>query len=1106
MLDTPEAVVEALRENHDRPHGLHRTVTAEEIVDAAELLDEPGTLVTALLELMSSYEFTGEHRKSPVVFARLLKLLDTVPDTFSPWESHQVFWRFKWVATSLLQVPDVPLAAVNGWIDTMRDRYTAAGHGMQPVAAMRYHVAHHTGTGRADAYDLWATRTRTDLSDCEACEIRHLAEYQVASGDDARALETWGPVLGGDTGCTEEPQLSRARALLPLLRAGRADEARSHHLSGYRQVRGNTGTQDAVGLHLEFCALSRNEGRGLEILAENRPLFEATGAPLAHLEFLTGAGVLLTRLVEDGHAGTVVAGPPGRDWTAGTLLAHTRTEADRLAAAFDARNATGTVGDRRRTRLAQRPLLDEPLPLGLRTKATRPAASAPAPAAGAQALAVTPTAGADLSQDLATLVREARRLAAAGHPGENRLWDRIEERLADGGVAHDEELGPQDLLAAELADQRAYRLTREDRDEESATELKRAAALYEGLGMPWHAVNARSRALAWPTAPEDADREANRAALDAVLAEAERLRTSAPLTAETEPEYLALRYAAAFAAYQDALRDLPETEGTAAERFQERARTLRAEAERLSAPHHVANALQLTADLAGRGGDTEAAEELLRAALDAVDASARPWRGSRPRALLAQFLLAKGEPEEAAELLHRALADAARYDDTDFAQAPVYSLLGHAASHTGDLVAAVRHLSEAAALFDQDGEPVEAIGVRLQLADVLGRGGRPEDAVAVLESLLADDAQSPDNERAFAQARLSLARGLRDLGEYLPAAEEFLRLADTVAAWEDDRLVQTLVAAEAAVTLAVADRWEAAHTAYERAVAAHAEGPNPSLIVSMMCQFARLTVQAQEAEGLEAALAHLARADAVRAAVPQDAEDFTHWYERGAVHYRRACVLAETERFEEALPEAEAAIAAHEEGGEEGEVPRAEAVRMAALIGARASASSSRRRPGSPPPLPAAATPVTRRPPRSWKPSARTTCAAVPDDEPLQGSGPSRSRPPRAGRDGVLGRSGSASGAVEHDAEHEDQAEDEEVVSEDFVEAEGVGHGGSAGAGQEERGHDARGGGEDGRQGLLEEAADGLLVVLVGEQPDVEGELPPLHVRGDAVGSPGDAP
>lgn len=934
MLDTPEAVVEALRENNDRPHGLQRTITAEEIVEAAESIgepDKPDVLVTALLELMEAYEHTGEHRKSPVVFARVLGLWDTAPHAFSQWEAHQVFWRFKWVTTSLLQVPDMPLATIHGWIDRMRTRYEDAGHGMQPVAAMRYHVAYHTGEGLTDAYDLWATRPRTELSDCEACETRHLAVHRVTSGDDAGALDIWQPVLGGGVSCTEEPQMSQARALLPLLRAGRTDEARSHHLTGYRLVRGNTGMQDEVGLHLEFCALSRNEGRGLEILAENRPLFEATGAPLARLGFLTGAEVLLARLAEDGHTDTAVAGPPGRNWTAGELLAHVRAEADELTTAFDARNATTTVGDARRMRLGRRPLLAEPLPLGLRTSLTRPvAANATATAAPVSSLA------ADVPQDFVALVREARRLGLAGHPGESRLWTRIEERLADGSATYDDELGPEELLRAELAEQRAFGLSKADRHEESTAELKRAAELYEGLGMRWHALSARARSLAWLSASDDADHEASRTDLDAVLAEAELLKAEAPLTppaSEVGMEYLTVLYAATFAAYQEAARNLPEPTVPAMERFEERAGTLRAEAERLSAPHHVANALQFAADLAARSGDPERAEEGLRAALAAVDASDRPWRGSRPRAVLAQLMLGKGEPAEAAELLHRALADAARYDDTDFAVAPTYALLGHAASHLDDVNGAVRHLSEAAARFDQDGAHEEATDVRLQLADVLARAGRQADAVAVMESVLAGDAAASGDERALAQARLTLARGLRDLGEYLPAAEEFLRLADAVAAWEDDdRRVLTLVAAEAAGALAMAQRWEAAATAYERAVAAHAEAPNPPLIIRMMCEFARLTLQARGPEGLDAALDHLTQADALLTAVPEDTDDFAVWYERGNVHYRRARVLAEAERFEQALAEAEAAVAAHEEGGEHGEVPRAEAVRIAALI------------------------------------------------------------------------------------------------------------------------------------------------------------------------------
>ncbi|MFF6792080.1 hypothetical protein ACFY9C_23780 [Streptomyces filamentosus] len=982
MLDTPEAVVEALRENHERPHGLPRTVIAEELVEAAEAFEQPDVLVTALLELMTAYEFTGEQRKSPVAFARILKLWDTAPDSFSPYEAHQVFWRFKWVTTSLLQVPDIPLTAIGGWIDQMRARYEAAGHGVQPVAAMRYHLAHHTGTGVADAYDLWATRPRTDLSDCEACETRHLAWHRVAEGDDAAALDAWRPVLTGEQGCSEEPQMSQARALLPLLRTGRTDEARSHHLTGYRKVRGNTGMQDEVGLHLEFCALSRNEGRGLEILAENRSLFEATGAPLDRLGFLTGAEVLLARLAGTGHEDTTVAGPPGRSWTAAELLAHVRAEAGPLAAAFDARNGTSAVGDRRRARLARGPLLDEPLPLGLRTAVAVARPETPAPASAAPAAART-----EVPEDFTALVREARRMGRDGHPGDSRLWDRIGERLAETTApdfeAYADELGPEELLRAELAEHRAQKLWLDDRHKASAAELAAAVEGYERLRMPWHALSARARALAWTTRPGardgedeesgeagsgtgDLDRAEVRAALDAVMGEREKLLAEVPfdgaplgdaeavfaadLRTERILAYLSVRYADTFAAYQELVEAAePDADADAdaapdaapdadpgldlAGRFQERAGTLLTEAERLGFPHQSANARQFRADVMGRGGDLAGAERELRAALQDLETAGRPWRRPRPRALLAQVLLARDEPQEAVDLLHGAIADAVAHDDASFALAPTYLLLGQASAHLGDFSGAVRHLSEAAARFDQAGDPGEATQARLRLADVLSRSGQPADAVAVLESALADDATAGVDERMLAQARLTFARGLRDLEEHLPAAREFLALADTVAGWpQEDRAVLTLVASEAATALATADHWEAADTAYERAVAAHAEAPNPPMIALMMREFARLTMRARGAEGTDAALAHLDRADAVLAALPADEDGFAVWYERGEIHYRRARVLAEADRYEEALPQAEAAVAAHEEGGPQGELARAEAVRVAALI------------------------------------------------------------------------------------------------------------------------------------------------------------------------------
>jgi tetratricopeptide (TPR) repeat protein len=940
--DTPDAVFAALRENNDRPYGRARTVRAEELVAAAEQFDDKGALVTALFELMSAYTYGGEQRKSPVAFARIMKMWDERPEDFSEWEEHQLYWRFKWVTTALLQLPEMPLAAIERWTGEMRERYAAAGHGMQPVYAMRYLVARHTGTATDEAYDLWTTRPRTDLSDCEACETRLRARHHEASGDDERALREWRPVLEGGQSCLEEPYVSMAYALLPLVRTGRTDEARSHHLAGYRFARGKPDMAEAIGLHLEFCALTRNEGRGLEILAENRAMFEATGTPLDLLGFLTGVEVLLARLAGQGHGTLAVSGPPGRSWTVDALLAHVRAEGARLAAAFDARNGSDAVGARRLARLARTPLLDTPLALGVR--AAGPALPAPAPAPGPVGAAAEPA-----PEDFGDLVRRARELSAIGRPDADGLWDLVERRAAEPGHVHDEALGPAELLAAELAERRAFAgFDRDDWGPARDTMLE-AAARYDAAGNPGRAASARARAAtALVAAAQQTDGAAHRA--DAGDGEPDTGRTAearAELAAELllaqrlsetgaiEPDrYLAILQCAAMVARHDLVDLLPEPPGEAVDAFETAVARLLAEAERLGSPSRASAARQYAAEVAARTGEFEAATAELDRALQLVEDAGQPWRTPRPLALLAQIKVQSGHAEEAVPLVHRALAAAARWPDASLSLGPFHALLGHACAHSGDLTGAVRHLSEAADRLDREDAPAHAAQVRLELADVLAEDGRAADAVAVLESVVLGGTAELD-PRLAAQIRLNLARGLASLGEQRAAAEEFLRLADEVAQWTDEQYTHTLVACEAAAALAKAGLWDAARTAYDRAVAGHAKAPRPAPVLGMMREFARQTMAAQEADGLADALGYLAHADEVIAAAA-DSPDVVVWYQRGATRYQRSRCHASAHAYQEALAEMERAISAYEDGGPAGEEPRAEAVRIAALLEANA--------------------------------------------------------------------------------------------------------------------------------------------------------------------------
>jgi tetratricopeptide (TPR) repeat protein len=920
MLETPDAVLEALRANDARPYGRERTVTAEELVEAAEQFDDDELLVTALHELLEAYEYDAEQRKKPVVFARLLKLWDTRPDAFDNWARYQVFWRFKWIAAALLSVPEVPLDAVRRWHTEMHDRYRAADHDLQPYYAQRYQLAAHLGADPDDAFDLWATRRRSRLSDCPACEVRARALHHLRAGDDARALEAWQPVLEGEHGCTEEPYSSHAYALLPLLRQGRTDDARSSHLVGYRWARGRSSAAALIGLHLEFCALSGNQARGLEILAENRDLFDQHGDPLARLEFLTGAEVLLARLAEGGHGDLAVSGPPGSSWTVDPLLAQVRVQAGELAARFDARNGTGAVGERRRERLVQLPLLAEPLALGVRAATVPPAAAVP----------VRPPVG-PVPEDFAGLVRRARELSEIAHPDADALWQLISERLAelsdadDGAV--DPALGTLTQLRAEAAVHRALdAVEREDRDQ-ARSELATAQALFEQSGRLGAALAARARACRLE-ADGEAGKPVDWTELDRLTSDIEALRLVDPSVEAMD--YLAVLQSRALAAHGELTAGLPDPSPETVERFEaELAAYQRASLDH-GFPHRVAATRCYRADAYARLDRFEEAEAEVGAALELLDDAERPWHTARPLGLLSQLKLRQGKVAEAVPLIHRTLAEAARWEDRSFPFGPTYAMLGHACEHTGDTAGAVRALSEAATRFDREQDATAAAETRLSLSDILRRTGRAADGVAVLETALMDADEGLD-ERLRAQIRLNLARGLAELHEHRDAAREYLRLADAVAGWEDQD-THTMVACEAAVTLAEAGSWEAAGTARQRALRSHGTAPRANQVVAMLVEFARLTMAAEGPDGLPAALDRLAEADTVREQGDADGTLVTPWHPTGAIHEGRARVYAMADHFEEALASAELAITAYETGGTQAEEARAEAVRLAALI------------------------------------------------------------------------------------------------------------------------------------------------------------------------------
>ncbi|GAA3393906.1 hypothetical protein [Streptomyces roseoviridis] len=885
-----DELYQALRENDQRPYGRARTITAEELVEAAEQFQETVPLVHALLELQDAYTYGAEPRKSPVVFARLLTLFDEQPDAFDERLRHQIFWRFKWVASALIALPEVPLTSLRQWLTEMRDRYEKAGLGLQPYYAQAYQLAAHVGEDTTLAYELWAGRTRTPLSDCEACETCRRARHHLVAGDDERALRAWEPVLAGQESCKEEPARSVSYALLPLLRTGRTEQAREMHLAGYRACRRDPSMSGEVSRHLEFCALTGNEARGLELLAENRGLFDEVDSPLSQLTFLTGVEVLLQRVELLGHGDLPAAGYAGRTWTVAGLRAEIRGRADDLAARFDARNGTTAHTDRRRTRLAQAPLLDA-LELTLRPRRLDETAPA-APVAAPPSRPAT-----EVPETLPELVLRARALEEQGHPDAQGCWARLRTLVTARDYSHpdDPAVGPLVRLRADLLDDEAGRAGEKERHAESADLYEEAAALYDDAGLPGHAALARACGLlagveaAAGDGPAGADgAEARAAALTAVHGRITRLQEETPgLAPYQEARLLRLRVTALALRLQTSV-----TEENVAAVLAE-VDLLHAFATRHDVIGQISGALRMRASTYAISGDLPAALTETDALLDRLRTHGPAWHLPHVLGLRGRLQLALHDAEAAYAELTEGLRLAADWPADAFDLGRLHGDLAEACMHLGRPEEALRQLTRSAETELRHGNRTDAFCAYSNAAQLSLDLGRVEDCIALLDSLLAepDVVAGEMDDRLVAQLRLTRARALH-AGEDLKAATaEFVALAGESADWDDDPGSHAMIASETAVLLGESGEFAQARAAVDRALAAHAKSPRYGQLSSCLRELARLQAQQEGADGLPDALAFLADAgkvaDEARAAgyeAQGRSLDTALAYEYGRVH------------------------------------------------------------------------------------------------------------------------------------------------------------------------------------------------------------------------------
>ncbi|MEU0371772.1 tetratricopeptide repeat protein [Streptomyces sp. NPDC006283] len=774
-LATPpdaDALRRALNDNDAEPEGPARNARAERLFAEIEQLGDTALVIDGLGHLMQVYNYSSEADKMFVPFARLLRTWDERPEDFDGQQAHSLFWMFKWVSSGMIDQPHIPLASIEKWQAEMEHRYRLAGHSERAVRQGEMRIARHLGdTERAQrAYDAWQAADRDDKSDCHACELRAQGSWQAHRGDEEEALTTWRPVLDGEFSCAHEPHAVLAASLLPLLRLGRTEEARAHHLRGYRLVRSKESMRSAVAQHVEFCALTGNEARGLEILAERPSYFTDTGEPSSLLGYLQVTALLTDRLTALGHGEQSLPGPGGRTWTARELAAHARTEALAIAARFDTRNGNSHVSEQCVERMDRAPLVDR-LPLGVRT--VRPVA------AQREVTAAAPSAESAADAGLSGLLAEARRLSDAQHPDATAAWAAATRAAGQEGV----ELGVLDR--AEIEEHRGVDPSIPPAE---AFELfMSAAGLYEAAGEPGRAASALARAAYCIGLDGRLDE-----ALAAVQEPCDRslaLYAEGRATARQTGRALLCRVRI----LNDLIRGMQVREAVeaAATSLEEAVQALLAFAEPERAEPGVgvviSEALGYLGDITAFRGDAAGAADLYARAADTCIEAGRPWYAVEPETQLAGVSRHLGDLETAERASRAALEHAAHFPGAS-GRCRLHLQLVETLADAGKFDEAAEHALEAAHWADEAGETTgNGAYARHRLGGFLLQLGRVDEAAAVLESVLPDLTAEDHGDGMIVQTLWWLGDCCTALDEPREAAEHWLKAADIARGWPEQR-------------------------------------------------------------------------------------------------------------------------------------------------------------------------------------------------------------------------------------------------------------------------------------------------------------------------------
>ena len=278
----------------------------------------------------------GFYDKMLVSFAWCWTKFVEHPERYS---SFYMLWHFKWVVEDLPKCAIYSIEQLERLFALFKEYCEKYNYSLRPYYEAYMHFRLGSGNlAEADEhYRLWRKAKRDGLSNCQACEQHAMGEYYIAKGHYKRGLQLLKPILEGKLTCRSVPKSTYIIVMEAHLALGQLEEAMKYAGKAYRSLKG-VGDLGKYGKLIGFYAVT-NRRKALKMYRETFRFARLNVNDWARLHYLAGVQFLLEQLGEDAKRRRK-ASPAGLDY------AWVRSEAERLAKAFDERNQNGYVSGR----------------------------------------------------------------------------------------------------------------------------------------------------------------------------------------------------------------------------------------------------------------------------------------------------------------------------------------------------------------------------------------------------------------------------------------------------------------------------------------------------------------------------------------------------------------------------------------------------------------------------------------------------------------------------------------------------------------------------------------------------------------------------------------